>query len=49
MEENRHRAYAIEAAIAEDFDRLKKRLTTLGEQLQERMKTSDYLEPDLHQ
>jgi len=49
MEENRYRAYAIEVAIAEDFDRLKKSLGTLGEQLQERMKTNDYLEPDLHQ
>jgi hypothetical protein len=49
IEENRHRIVANEIALSEDFERLKKRLTMLSEQLHVRTKTNDYLEPDLHQ
>jgi hypothetical protein len=49
INENRDRMQAVEIAISEKFDQLKKRLAMLSDQLQERMKTSDYLEPDLLQ
>jgi hypothetical protein len=49
MDENQRRATSNTVAITEEFERLKKRLAMLSEQLQERMKTSEYLEPDLRQ
>jgi hypothetical protein len=49
IETNKYRANSNIAAITEEFERLKKRLTKLSEQLQEKMNTSEYLEPDLRQ
>ena len=49
IEENHHRTSTNEAAISEEFDRLKNLLETLSKQLQTRMKTMDFLEPDLQQ
>jgi hypothetical protein len=49
MKENKYRANFNTVAIAGEFEQLKKRLSMLGEQLQERMKMSEYLEPDLRQ
>lgn len=48
MNENRERVYAMESTISEEFDQLKKRLGILSEQIQEKIKNGDYLEPDLH-
>jgi hypothetical protein len=49
MDKNQSRATSNTVAITEEFEQLKKRLSMLGEQLQERMKMSEYLEPDLRQ
>lgn len=49
INENHDCVQAVEIAISEEFDQLQKRLAMLSDQLQERMKTSDYLEPDLLQ
>lgn len=49
MEENQRRANSNIVAITEEFEQLKNRLSMLSEQLQERMKTSEYLEPDLRE
>ncbi|UJR08760.1 hypothetical protein I4U23_013017 [Adineta vaga] len=48
MEENQRRVDADITAITKGFKQLKDRLSTISEQLQARMRSGDYLEPDIH-